>query len=420
MNTIETTPGKIRLIASAKSWIEGEALRQLFATAKLEGMRLAVGLPDLHPDRGHPVGAAFVTEGMIYAYLVGNDIGCGMALFKTDLLRRKAKLDRWTDRLHDLEHPWEGDVRERLAEVGLASTRFDSALGTIGGGNHFAELQAVEKIFDAEEFTRLGLEKENLVLVGLVHSGSRGLGDSILRAYIDEHRSAGVLASSEAAAEYLRGHDLALRWAKAHRALIAERFLAALGAEGERVWDGCHNSVTHRSTNSEAADVLPASCRQSEPSRKDVGSTLWIHRKGAAPANNGAIVIPGSRGALSYLVLPVGDQAANGWSLAHGAGRKWTRSESRARARERFRHDELVQTGLGSHVICEDRNLLYEEAPSALQKNRGSDSGPHRCRTHPRHRDVAFPHHLQDAQSASLSSKPQASSSREAPSAKNQ
>ena len=77
MNTL--TKINVRLFASAKSWIEGEALRQLYATSKLEGMRLAVGFPDLHPGKGSPVGAAFVTEGLIYPYLIGGDIGCGMA-----------------------------------------------------------------------------------------------------------------------------------------------------------------------------------------------------------------------------------------------------------------------------------------------------------------------------------------------------
>src|SRR5262245_13856000 len=71
----------VHLFASAKSWIEGEAVRQLYATSKLEGMRLVVGFPDLHPGKCSPVGAAFVTEGLIYPHLIGGDIGCGMALF---------------------------------------------------------------------------------------------------------------------------------------------------------------------------------------------------------------------------------------------------------------------------------------------------------------------------------------------------
>ena len=56
--------GTVRLLASKKNWIEGEAVSQLKKTAELPGVRLAVGLPDLHPGRGHPVGAAFVTEGV--------------------------------------------------------------------------------------------------------------------------------------------------------------------------------------------------------------------------------------------------------------------------------------------------------------------------------------------------------------------
>ena len=91
MNTITKTP--VRLFASAQSWVEGEAVRQLYTTANLDGVRYAAGFPDLHPGKGSPVGAAFVTTGVIYPHLIGGDIGCGMALFKTDLSRRDAKLD---------------------------------------------------------------------------------------------------------------------------------------------------------------------------------------------------------------------------------------------------------------------------------------------------------------------------------------
>ena len=83
------------------------------------------------------------------------------------------------------------------------------------------------------------------------------------------------------------------------------------------------------------------------------------------------MVIPGSRGSLSYLVKPTGDGASHAWSLAHGAGRKWARSEARLRMRERFGPHQLLQTGLGSRVVCEERDLLYEEAPEAY-KNIGA------------------------------------------------
>src|SRR5262245_55059352 len=143
-----TTPIRtpVRLVASSKTWIEGEALRQLYATARLDRVRQAVGFPDLHPGKGSPVGAAFVTQGMIYPYLIGADIGCGIALFKTDLVQRDIKLDRWERYRFDLEHPWEGDVRQFLDAQDLEATEFDEALGTIGGGNHFAEVQRVERV----------------------------------------------------------------------------------------------------------------------------------------------------------------------------------------------------------------------------------------------------------------------------------
>lgn len=342
MNTL--IENQVRLFASAQSWIEGEAVRQLYATAKLEGVRCAVGFPDLHPGKGTPVGAAFVTEGVIYPHLIGNDIGCGMTLFNTDLVRRDVKLDRWAKLQFNLEHPWDEFVSDFLAEQELESTEFDAALGTIGGGNHFAELQAVEKVLDAEAFKKLNLGKEQLVV--LVHSGSRGLGESVLRAHVDQHFGEGVDAESFAAADYLRGHDFAVRWAKANRELIARRFVAALGAEAQCLWDGCHNSIARRESD---------------------GEVVWVHRKGAVVADGDFVVIPGSRGALSYLVKPTGDGESHAWSLAHGAGRKWARSEARLRMRERFSVPELAKTGLGGRVICEERDLLYEEAPAAYK-----------------------------------------------------
>ena len=346
----------VRLFASAQSWIESEAVRQLYATAKLDGVRHAVGFPDLHPGKGSPVGAAFVTEGVIYQHLIGGDIGCGMALFKTDLVRRDAKLDRWTKLRFNLEHPWDQFVSDFLVERDLESTEFDSALGTIGGGNHFAELQTVEKVLDAGEFKKLGLDKQQLVV--LVHSGSRGLGESILRAHVDQHFGSGVEAGSFAAEEYLRGHDFAVRWAKANRELIAHRFVAALGAEAECLWDGCHNSIT-------PSPGLAATL--SHRMGEGLGVRAWIHRKGAVTAVAQFVVIPGSPGSLSYIVKPVGDGESHDWSLAHGAGRKWARSDARQRMRERFGIHQLVQTPLGGRVVCEERDLLYEEAPAAYK-----------------------------------------------------
>ena len=137
-----------------------------------------------------------------------------------------------------------------------------------------------------------------------------------------------------------------MRWARTNRALIAERFAQALGTETECLWDGCHNSITRHEVGGEA---------------------VWVHRKGAVATGGEPVVIPGSRGSRSFLVKPTGDGRSHAWSLAHGAGRRWARSETRLRMRGRFGLHELTETPLGGRVICGVRDLLYEEAPAAYK-----------------------------------------------------
>lgn len=349
MNTTNET-AVVRVIAAAKTWIEGDAVQQLETTAKLPGMRAAIGMPDLHPGKGSPIGAAFVCAGHLYPHLVGNDIGCGMGLWQTDLLKRKVKRDRWADRLDDLDERWDGDVGAALG--GLAASEHDGSLGTIGGGNHFAELQQVERVEDAAALAGLGLDADRLCL--LVHSGSRGLGESILRAHVDVYAAAGLADDTPAAAGYMARHDHAVAWARVNRTVIAGRFATAIGGEIVRVLDVCHNSVVALPGNVESLGGAPC---------------CWLHRKGAAPSTEGPVVIPGSRGSFSYLVQPLvpEDPGYAGYSLAHGAGRKWKRGDTKARLKDRYRPADLVQTALGSRVICEDRELLYEEAPEAYK-----------------------------------------------------
>lgn len=331
----------VTVVASPTSWIEGAAVAQLEATRRLPRIVRAVGLPDLHPGRGTPIGAVFFADGVVYPHLVGSDVGCGMALHATDLAPSGARLDRFAKRL-DLEGPWEGDAASVLAAHGAEPSAFDAALGTVGGGNHFAELVALEEVRDARATEALGLLPGRLAL--LVHSGSRGLGEALLRAHVEAHGPGALVVGTDEAAAYLRAHDAASRWAEANRAVVAARLLEQLGARGERVLDVEHNTVRLR-------------------------EGLFLHRKGAAPHGAGPVVVPGSRGALGYLVEPVGDGAVGGYSLAHGAGRKWTRGEARARARRPGAPSaaSLRRTALGGRVVCEDKDLLHEEAPAAYK-----------------------------------------------------
>ena len=340
----ENGSAEVRVVASPNNWIEGAAIQQLEKTATLPGMRLAVGLPDLHPGKGTPIGAAFAVEDWIYPTLVGNDIGCGIGLWQTGLSAKKIKREAWVDRLRNLDDAWTGDAQVFLEARGIAPSGYEQSLGTIGSGNHFAELQAVERIVSAQACHDLSIDVEAVYLC--VHSGSRGFGEAILREHVDKFGAGGLAAGTPEAAHYLDRHEHARRWAAANRELIAARMLDQLRTQGTRVVDICHNSV-------ERQDVSGCPC--------------WLHRKGAAPSTEGMVIIPGSRGAHTYLVMPKDPDARSAFSLAHGAGRKWSRSDSRARLEQRFSVKDLARTELGSHVICEDKALLYEEAPQAYK-----------------------------------------------------
>lgn len=330
-----------KLIASDQNWIEGEAIRQLEITAKLPGMTRAVGLPDLHPGKGIPIGAAFLSRGHIYPHLVGNDIGCGMGLWQTDQVAAKFKLDKSVKKLDGFEAPWEGDSSGVLAANDLPGTLWPNALGTIGSGNHFAEFQRIEDVVNTDLFTEYGFNSAALLL--LVHSGSRGLGQSILEAHVRKYGGSSLEEGTSLFEDYIRKHDEAVNWAAVNRDVIAQRFLDKLGLTGVKHLDISHNSVT--------------------PHKGE-----WLHRKGAAPSDKGLVVIPGSRGTLSYIVKPRcenGDVSLH--SLAHGAGRKWKRSDAKGRLSRRFSASDLTRTSLGGRVICEDKALMYEEAPEAYK-----------------------------------------------------
>jgi len=332
-----------RIITSESNWIEGEAVRQLERAAGLIGMTEVVGLPDLQPGKGYPVGAVFVSRDRIYPYLIGNDIGCGVALWQTNLPPRKFKFDRLRKRIDG--GGWDDEPgRDGEMPLNLKPTPFDDQLGSMGGGNHFAEIQAVEEIMLPECFADLGLSKDRLML--LVHSGSRGLGDMILRRHVDQYRDQGISAHSPDETNYIQAHIQALAWAKENRKRIAASTLGCLGTDGEPILDLPHNYISREMFN---------------------GEYHWFHRKGAVAARHGVVIIPGSRGTLTYLVRPVGDLKPALFSLPHGAGRKWQRGDCRGKLEKRYRPEDLFRTELGGHVFCQDKDLLYEEAPQAYK-----------------------------------------------------
>jgi release factor H-coupled RctB family protein len=324
----------VTVFASAQSWIESDAVDQCRQVAAFTGMRHVAGMPDLHPGKGAPVGAAMASD-VLYPHLVGSDIGCGIAVFPVGL--RRAVPERLARRFPDLDVPaqpadpvWES---VDLAELGGVLDGF----GTVGRGNHFVELARIETVQEQVHADRLGLAAGDLVLI--VHSGSRGLGERILRSHTEQH-GAGPAADPVA---YLAAHDAAVRWAGLNRRMIAARVGQALGARiGEPVVDLSHNLVELRDGH-------------------------YLHRKGAAPGDGRDVLVAGTRGTRSWLVAAHAGAEAN-FSVAHGAGRKMSRSDALRRGLAKHTVAELRRTPLGSIVICGDRQLLFEEAPSAYKR----------------------------------------------------
>ncbi len=346
-NSLKTLSARACMLASDDTWMEDAAVQQLLVTSRLDGMTRVAGMPDLHPGRGYPVGAAFFSVGRLYPALVGNDIGCGMALWQTDVRTGSIKLDKLDKRLGNLDVPMDDDSmrNQAMQECCVENTVFDASLGTIGGGNHFAEIQQVDEVYDSTAFGALGMDASRWSV--LVHTGSRGMGQSVLRAHVDAHGHQGLAACSSDADAYLAQHALAMRFAKCNRRLVAQRMFERLKAAAQCVLDVDHNFV--------------------EPFELD-GQNGWLHRKGATPASKGAVMIPGSRGDFSYLVQPVRQCSESLFSLAHGAGRKWGRSDCKGRLERLSTPAQLARTRLGSRVICDDRQLIYEEAPQAYKR----------------------------------------------------
>lgn len=346
-NPIQKLTPNVSLIASEKTWIEGLAIQQLQKTAELAGMHSVAGMPDLHPGKGYPIGAAFFSLERLYPALVGNDIGCGMSLWQTHLKSNKVNLDKLSKQLGDVESPlddsWQDIVAERKQQKNINTSLFDRSFGTIGGGNHFAEFQQVTDVYEKSLFDAIGLETKTLQL--LVHSGSRGLGQSILTSHVQRFSHDGLCDDDQNQADYLAAHNEALHWAELNREMIARRFLSAVRTDGQCHLDVNHNLVAQKTINHKKG---------------------WLHRKGATPSDAGPVIIPGSRGDYSWLVLPDDSDAAL-YSLAHGAGRKWKRGDCKGRLSHKYKREDLLKTSFGSRVICGDKELLYDEAPQAYK-----------------------------------------------------
>lgn len=366
----------VRVIEGPGVWMEGEALQQLHRVASHPACVAAAGMPDLHPGPGTPIGATVALEGTLWPALLGGDLGCGVRLVA--LPRVKAKGDALLRRAEaELAGPPlpEVDPAALMAAVwvqgprGLADVRgvpddlaafaalepgpdgpvgpvpeadFARQLGTVGGGNHFLELSQVASVADRTVAEHAGLSRQGWAVVA--HSGSRGLGKHLAG------RWGGAVFAEADAGPWLADARGAVHFARANRLVLAWRMLRIAGmARPGRVRgtiDLGHNVVERHTLG---------------------GRSVWLHRKGSAPAHTGQLtVVLGSRGAPTWVMRGTGDEACL-CSVAHGAGRKMDRASTVALMRHRYHRAELRRTALGGRVLCDDRDALYAEHPDAYK-----------------------------------------------------
>ena len=323
-----------------KSWCENceeGAVKQAANLARHPALFHHVALmPDAHQGYGMPIGGVVAAEGAVIPAAVGVDIGCGMVATETDIPAerfadmsfRRAFQERLKERIpvgegvsHKEAQDWDG-FEEYAANNGARADLWPSKLdrmnlGTLGGGNHFIELQkttALDGSGDPEGGAKVWL---------MIHSGSRNLGKRIEEHY---HRIANrlctrfrvPLADPDLAflpIEEADGHNyftdmlFALRYAKENRRRMMEAMKETVAefvpeANFLRTIDIHHNY---------------AACEE------HFGRKVFVHRKGATSAKLDEIgVIPGSMGTASYIVRGLGNPDSF-TSCSHGAGRRMSR-----------------------------------------------------------------------------------------------
>lgn len=385
------------------------SLDQLVNVATLPGIQsYALAMPDVHEGYGFPVGgvAAFDTkEGVISPGGIGYDINCGVRLLVSEknfqdahsnleklakaiyvnvpsgvgkggkLALNEAELDKVLKKgaLHIIEMGYgeDSDPRDLAAEGAEAAlvsreakARGRDQLGTMGAGNHFVEVEVVEKIFDKEMAQKFRLF-ENQIGV-LIHTGSRGLGHQIATDYIrrmnrvmpqynislPDRELASAPFTSNDGQEYFHAMLAGINFAYANRQLITW--------EVREAW----RKTFGKSENLRVVgDVVHNTAKLEEYH----GKQFLVHRKGATRSFPGELVfIPGSMGTASYVL--VGEDKALGetfGSSCHGAGRRMSRSEARRKIRGSELKEKLGRMGIS--IQAGSLGGLAEEAPEAYK-----------------------------------------------------
>lgn len=337
--------------------VSPEAVRQLVRIASEPYVvEHVAAMADVHVSEGVAVGTVFATEHTVVPKSLGGDLGCGMSAVRLELDADsfdRALLERVVADLvraipaGSATHRGAGVlVPDALLASPLSTNTLDHTrsalarrhLGTLGGGNHFIELDR-----DAEGQLWL-----------LVHSGSRGLGASIAdhHARVAHTTSSAYLPALDirtpSGEAYFQDVSWALTFARANRASLVARALEVISENiGESF---AHTDVVDIHHNFVARETW-------------FGRELLIHRKGAISVPVGAkALIPGSMGSASYVVAGLGNEAAFG-SCSHGAGRVMSRKEARSKVTTKSLARGMRRVVYPEHLARD----LVEEAPAAYR-----------------------------------------------------
>ena len=315
-----------------KSWcerIETEALRQAANLANHPAVFRHVALmPDCHVGYGMPIGGVIACDNAVIPNAVGVDIGCGMGAIRTDFPADAITSDQIRTILnsvkrtvpvgeghaHGNRQKWaELDARDHDRPGGMDANGWNLAycnLGTLGGGNHFIEVQNGD---------------DGLVWL-MIHSGSRNLGYRIAEYHhklavslnekwkvtLPDKQLAFFPADSVEGQAYLRDMNFALEYARENRRRIMEAFKREAAYTLKDVQFTQEVNIHHNYAGME----------------NHFGRDVWVHRKGATSAKPGETgIIPGSMGTPSYIVVGLGNPESF-MSCSHGAGRVMGRQEA--------------------------------------------------------------------------------------------